>query len=298
MEPEKERVRSLLGNPGDNKSAASHLMLENSQRNSQEPLVTRSQEESLKIFIQTEDYFSSSSKNKYLIFFPERSSEFIYFKIDKKRKNINQTEPQLDDESERLAKENTKEGFMKIAKIKNKGWVNPANHSALITPKGDIYMMGGVDGNSNKTLPSLHKFNKSESLMELLVPMEQPRHSFSAVYCHRYIYVLGGSPGDDALALRSCEKYSIRNKNWDKIADMNVASIGATSCAFEEKYIFKIGGKKDKFSHNIEIERYTIENDRWDILRLRFIDKSKNLIPEKLPLKAGAFQVLLFKVIS
>ena len=289
IEKDNENIRSLMDSQGDN-FRSSLSVVDKFGGTRQEVSLSQSPQESLKIFIQAEDYFSSSSKQKYLIFFPERKSEFVYCKINKlkKEKKIVQTEQ---GDSDKKNQEVQEEGLLKISKIKNKGWLNPANHVALITPKGDIYLIGGVDPNSSKTLPSLHRFNKKESSMELMVPMEQPRHSFSALYCNRYIYALGGSPGDDALALRSCERFNTRGKNWEKISDMSVASIGATSCVYEEKFILKIGGKRDKFTHNTEIERYTIENDRWDLLRLRFLDKSKNLMPEKLPFRAGAFQV-------
>ncbi|KAH9376426.1 hypothetical protein HPB48_020092 [Haemaphysalis longicornis] len=98
-----------------------------------------------------------------------------------------------------------------------------------------------------------------------LPPLPEPRNYHAVVYYDGCIYVLGGCCPDDrggAPAQRSVFKFHVREKRWDRAADMLHARtcLGAT-VALEK--IIVVGGKDDNGEILQSVEVYNPATDLW-----------------------------------
>jgi hypothetical protein len=80
----------------------------------------------------------------------------------------------------------------------------------------------------------------------------------------KYIFAISGTQtNDENASMRKCEKMEIKTKVWTPIADCLVASSGCVAIPFNDKYIFKIGGKVNIFTPCNVIEVYDIYKNAW-----------------------------------
>jgi len=63
-----------------------------------------------------------------------------------------------------------------------------------------------------------------------------------------------------------CEKYSVKNDTWERIAMMHQARSRTAACLFDRKFIYVFFGT-NSYGNNVRtIERYDIEKNQWDIV--------------------------------
>lgn len=75
------------------------------------------------------------------------------------------------------------------------------------------------------------------------------------------IYVFGGL-GQGYDFLKHCEKYSVLNDVWTKIAPIKKAKFNASACIMNNEIIYLIGGYNNS-SYLNDIKKYSIANNTW-----------------------------------
>jgi hypothetical protein len=129
-----------------------------------------------------------------------------------------------------------------------------------------MFILGGADQENNYSCRSLY-FNKYLKFYEK-PPMICRRAFFPGIFCiiDSCIYVFGGQDGTDDLKM--CEKFSVSENVWRPISPMNEARNGS-SCVIMDKAIFIFGGNSQHKKSLDSIERYSIEYDCWESMKLK-----------------------------
>lgn len=94
--------------------------------------------------------------------------------------------------------------------------------------------------------------------------MLHKRADHSLVYCDGYIYAVGSFANEKFRS--SCERYSIENNKWEKIAKMTSARSGVGLTVFNDNYIFAFGGRDNLNSSLNKVESYDIKKDTWTLI--------------------------------
>lgn len=86
-----------------------------------------------------------------------------------------------------------------------------------------------------------------------IAKMCHKRAAHAIVFVDGKIMVIGGI-GEDCEILDSCEVYSVEDDEWTELAPLNVPSMNSCVCSFDDRYLFKIGGKlsENELCNNIE----------------------------------------------
>lgn len=90
----------------------------------------------------------------------------------------------------------------------------------------------------------------------------------------KYVFVFGGRTEGDQI-IQACEKYSVTERKWKKIAPMAVARSTGFSLVFKSR-IYVFGGYSGKSKRSKKIECYWPEKDYWetlDVLSLVTLDQ-------------------------
>ena len=76
--------------------------------------------------------------------------------------------------------------------------------------------------------------------------MNYGRNNHAITYLNNYIYVVGGNKEqDENSAFDKCERMSTLTEKWEVIASCKFKSSGCSICAFNNRFIYKFGGKTD-----------------------------------------------------
>lgn len=137
---------------------------------------------------------------------------------------------------------------------------------ALTLPNGNIFITGGI----SSTLTSIKNNVYSVTISgDTIQAIERPhlihsRYTHTMCYLNNYVYAMGGrffGAGVDGV-LNHCERFNLLTKEWAVIANLNMKSCTAVSCAYMNKvYIF--GGYRGD-GRNKHIERYNELTNIWE----------------------------------
>ena len=173
----------------------------------------------------------------------------------------------------------------------------------VITPKGQIYVIGGFNPATKEFLNDAYELDEYRSFLKPLNNMFYPRADHVVHKFKDNIYVLGGMAyREDKVggrpfvqSLNTCEFFSISSKKWIMLPNFEKPRQSFSVCQFNEKYIFIIGGKclkpearvgdKYQFDYVQEVEAFDIEKNLW---------KTINFITDNVKLRiihGGATQV-------
>ncbi|KAL4429463.1 hypothetical protein ABPG74_001308 [Tetrahymena malaccensis] len=145
----------------------------------------------------------------------------------------------------------------------------PDQGRTVITPRGDIYMIGGIFRNNDTD--KVFKYDYTEEKFTERQSMIYARSSFAAVYAEKSIYVIGGKR--DGQAISECEKYDILQNKWKAIANLNYQAFSSSVCTFGNNYLYKFGGiGPGQLQNNNYVERYDIQQNYWQIINLMHED--------------------------
>jgi hypothetical protein len=99
-----------------------------------------------------------------------------------------------------------------------------------------------------------------KTIAQLIVPRETP----ALIELNRNIYIAGGYNNKDKR-LSSCEQFNLQELRVKAISPLNNRCNGLRLCAFNQKYIVKIGGfYPDNSKHTeLELEVYSPLEDKW-----------------------------------
>ena len=76
---------------------------------------------------------------------------------------------------------------------------------------------------------------------EQLPSMFTKRGCFATIYHEGFVYVFGGINYSDRI-MSKCEKYSVKDKIWNLIANMKLVRKNASACALNTDTIYVFGG--------------------------------------------------------
>ena len=84
------------------------------------------------------------------------------------------------------------------------------------------------------------------------------------IFCIEFIYSIGGQT-DNVIKTKLCERYSLNNDKWEKIANLNFAKSKSLTTTFQS-YIYSFYGT-NSFGKTIDsIEKYNYEENVWEII--------------------------------
>lgn len=193
--------------------------------------------------IEMRDYFDINSYAKFLHFFQDNSRFIHIIDLEKISK---------DPESQRWNRIELQEE-VRI----------PIYHRSIITPFGEIYLTGGIDANKRVTNATYY-LNQETRRLELVGLMSVARCKHGICYSYDNIFVVGGcGNNDENISLDSCERYDIKANQWKKLASCKYKCFGCTFTNFQNKCLFKFGGKVDSQNLVNSIEKYDIIKDMW-----------------------------------
>jgi len=196
--------------------------------------------------MKTLNYFDTDIYKRYLHFFQHKSKNLFLLDID--------------------ACEKTKK--FEFDKIElNIDFKIPRWHRSIVTPFGEIYMTGGVDvDQTDVKLNKSYVYDFNNNTLIEVMNMHVGRSGHALVYLQGYLYAIGGFSQAKEFT-RQCERYNIRNDTWEEIASLNVGSNNPCACTFNDRYIYKFGGKIDDTRLCNYIERYSPAIDKWTIVQ-------------------------------
>ena len=150
----------------------------------------------------------------------------------------------------------------------------PAWHKSVITSKGDIFLVGGINVHEeNKELKSIYKFDYDELTLEEYPPMMKERYGHELCYINENIFIIGGSNDAEGM-LVFCEKYDLTEKKSSAIASLKVKTCCGCSCLYRQQFIYLFGGLLEDKILNDCIQCYDINNDLWEVIKFE-LDKDE-----------------------
>lgn len=149
------------------------------------------------------------------------------------------------------------------------GWQNgvplttPRQGAASVVLGNYIYVMGGKTLNNN-ILNTVERFNLSTSTWETTVAsFNTPRTGAAAIVFNNKIFLTGGRDQISGNALKEVEIYDPAQNSWQYAQDMRREREGHTLAFFNNR-IYAIGGQKDPYSLEEDIEYYDAANGDWE----------------------------------
>ena len=134
-------------------------------------------------------------------------------------------------------------------------------------PDGKYFFNGGMD-NTNSIIPqNSFLYSPQDNTAVKLAKSNYARYTFNLYSKDNYVYAIGGrSWGDDEIALmKFCERYSLIDKVWESIADLNEARCSAMVFEYKGQLLVAGGYAGDKVRCT-SIERYSEQNNIWELV--------------------------------
>ena len=147
----------------------------------------------------------------------------------------------------------------------------PRWHRSIALPSGTIYLMGGVVafGASQEATSNLaYVYDYEANTLNPIESMLVPRSGHGMAYMNERIYCIGGYTDENVSSVK-CEKYNVLTNNWEEIADLNYEANNACVCSFQNRLLYKFGGKQGEKELNNYIERYCPTENIWEIVHVK-----------------------------
>jgi len=150
---------------------------------------------------------------------------------------------------------------------------NCHGNSIVVLPNLHFFLFGG---NGTIGSRSSARYNPKENKLLASTNMNTKR-SFCASLLHGdFIYAFGGVQKNQAII--SCERFNIKNEQWERIADLNGPRGGGQCVLLKDKVILLLGGSilpERKQSLDV-MELYDIVNNTWSVMRDKSCDFKSN----------------------
>jgi len=139
----------------------------------------------------------------------------------------------------------------------------PRQSAASVVMGNYIYVMGGKSLNNN-ILNTVERFNLTTGLWETTVAsFNTPRTGAAAIVFNNNIYLTGGRDQISGDAIKEVETYDPVQNVWQNAQDMRREREGHTLAFFNNR-IYAIGGQKNQYSLEEDIEYYDATNNDWE----------------------------------
>lgn len=145
----------------------------------------------------------------------------------------------------------------------------PRFHKSVISPRGNIYLLGGTSLETNKKISNIYIYDPRARDLKNVGNMLNPRSSHSVCVHKDAIFIVGGFLNQQEFTT-TCEIFDIKKEKTSPIANLNIASGVSGLCPFNDKFIFKFGGLTEGLSLNNTIERYNIALNIWELIDAKF----------------------------
>jgi len=144
--------------------------------------------------------------------------------------------------------------------------------SSVYVSEKCIYITGGANVETNAISNRAFLYNPTENKAEELPQFSIPRYAHTSIVHKDYLYIIGGAGADhpnstgqdEENILRSCERYSITQKKWEKIGDLN-HNRSLSHCFIYQDQIYVVGGYIGKTKRTRVVERYDPVTNKWVI---------------------------------
>lgn len=156
----------------------------------------------------------------------------------------------------------------------NIGFLIPRHHRSVTTTQGYVFLTGGIEINDNddkkqKVLRNSYILNFEKRTLVPVAKMLIGRIEHNLVVLNDEIYAIGGYTDQDEFT-SSCEKYCPREDCWTQLPSLKTPCHNSSTCTFNNRYIYRIGGKLD-YSKVIErIDRFDVSLNKWEEIHLDF----------------------------
>jgi hypothetical protein len=147
----------------------------------------------------------------------------------------------------------------------NNKYISNKYSRATELPDGSFFITGGENQNGTSTKSAAHFLNLTFAYK---ADMINARKAHTAIYLKGFLYVLGGFDSSGKIT-NSSERFDLNSNNgWKQLANMTYNKAYATPLAYQDNYIFIIGGFCDQKVDNMielnRIERFDIQNNKFD----------------------------------
>ena len=104
----------------------------------------------------------------------------------------------------------------------------------MIYVDNNIFIIGGLNQHEGFFLKRVSRLDLQSRECFEEAPMKNCRSRFSSCVLNGYIYAIGGmghTPDGQMTRLRAAERFSLKDRKWEEIADMNEVRYHASSCS-------------------------------------------------------------------
>ena len=205
------------------------------------------------IDVRIEDFFIEGNSQKLLHYFQPKSKNFYYLDLDA-----------IGPEPQNLA-------FSKMRL--DIDFDLPRQLRSVCTTQGFIFLSGGVEtvrsGNveSQRVLRSCYILHFDKKQLIPIANMLIGRSQHNLAVLNDEIYAIGGFTDQNEFT-GSCEKYNAKDETWKQLPSLKRPSLNASTCTFNNRYIYRIGGKINYKDLNERIDRFDSATNKWQEIAL------------------------------
>jgi len=150
----------------------------------------------------------------------------------------------------------------------------PRHHRSASTAQGFIFLTGGIEclpeGSQNKILRDTYILDIQNRTLAPVAKMLLGRIEHSLVILNDELYAIGGFTEHQEFTT-SCEKYNPQTNAWTQLPSLRLPCHSACTCTFNNRYIYRIGGKLNRDQLNEHIDRLdTLTSPlRWEEIHIK-----------------------------
>ena len=100
----------------------------------------------------------------------------------------------------------------------------------MIHVHNNIFIIGGLSQHGGVFLNRVSRLDLQRRECFEEAPMKNCRSRFSSCVLNGHIYAIGGM-GHEMTRLKTAERFSLKDKQWEVIADMNEVRYHASCCS-------------------------------------------------------------------
>ncbi|EAR92478.2 kelch motif protein (macronuclear) [Tetrahymena thermophila SB210] len=150
----------------------------------------------------------------------------------------------------------------------------PDDTAVLTGDNYEVWLIGGKQSNAiyllNDEVPTLTPLAQ--------IPCQYQRYGFG--YCNfssQYIFLVSGYVDSDTRLTTRVDRYDVATNEWKQMENCIFAANGSTIVVFNNNTIYKFGGKNDEGQIIDQLEKYDIQNNKWEIQSFRIQKGSEDI---------------------
>ena len=113
-------------------------------------------------------------------------------------------------------------------------------------------------------LQTTFQFNQVQDTFTRKADMIWQRADHGLCLLNGHIYAVGSFVHGQSDM--TCERFDPLTNQWSMLENLNIGRAGPALCSFDNKYLYAFGGRDGRQNVIPEIEIYSVEFDRWEIM--------------------------------